>query len=58
VLAAAKATGTVALAADSVAKAIELAEEGARCGVIVVSGSVYLVGEVRGLLLGGGGSEK
>jgi dihydrofolate synthase/folylpolyglutamate synthase len=57
-LAAAKGTGTVALTADSVAKAVELAEEGARGGVIVVSGSVYLVGEVRGLLLGGGGSEK
>jgi len=57
-LAAAKATGTVALAADSVVKAIELAEEGARGGVFVVSGSVYLVGALRGLLLGAGGSEK
>jgi dihydrofolate synthase/folylpolyglutamate synthase len=57
-LAAARATGTVALAADSVAKAFQLAEKGARGGVVVVSGSVYLVGELRSLLLGAGEDEK
>jgi dihydrofolate synthase/folylpolyglutamate synthase len=51
-LAAAKATGTPAVTAESVAEAIELAEKDARGGVIVVSGSVYLVGEMRPLLLG------
>lgn len=56
-LAAARATGTTAVAAESVGKALELAEEGTRGGVIVVSGSVYLVGEVRTLLLGGEGAQ-
>ena len=51
-LAAAKATGTAAIAADSVSKALELAEENSGSGVIVVSGSAYLVGEARSLLLG------
>ena len=51
-LAAAKATGTGAVAVESVEMAIEVAEKDARGGVIVVSGSVYLVGEARTLLLG------
>ncbi len=50
-LAAAKATGTPVVAAESVSNAIELAVEGARGGMVVVSGSVYLVGEARSLLL-------
>jgi len=51
-LAAAKPTGTLAVAAESVSKALELAEKDAGGGAVVVSGSVYLVGEVRTLLLG------
>ncbi len=50
-LAAAKATGTPVVAAESVGKALELALEGSRGGVVVVSGSVYLVGEARSMLL-------
>ncbi len=57
-LAAAKATGTPALAAESVSQALELAEkwmteQSSENGLIVVSGSVYLVGEARTLLLTG-----
>jgi dihydrofolate synthase/folylpolyglutamate synthase len=51
--AAARATGTAAVVADSVGQALQLAEEGAEGGLIVVSGSVYLVGEARTLLLDG-----
>jgi folylpolyglutamate synthase/dihydropteroate synthase len=54
-LAAAKATGTVAVAVESVNRAIELAEERGHGGVAVISGSVYLVGEARTLLLGAEG---
>ena len=43
-LAAAKVTGTPALAAESVGEALRHAMEGAQGGAIVVSGSVYLVG--------------
>jgi len=50
-LAAAEATGTEAEAADSVPAALELAREQAAGEAIVVSGSVYLVGEARSLLL-------
>jgi dihydrofolate synthase/folylpolyglutamate synthase len=51
-LAAAKATGTPAIAAESVPHALELAREHHSVGgQIVVSGSVYLVGEARTLLL-------
>ncbi|MDR3728117.1 MAG: bifunctional folylpolyglutamate synthase/dihydrofolate synthase [Terracidiphilus sp.] len=50
-LAAATATGTAAIGAESVAQALQLAQERAQGGVIVVSGSVYLVGEVRSILL-------
>jgi len=54
-LAAADVTGVRAVAAESVGQAMHLAleEAGQRVqpGVIVISGSVYLVGEARGLLL-------
>jgi dihydrofolate synthase / folylpolyglutamate synthase len=50
-LAAAAATGTVATAVDSVSEAIYLAENKSVNGMIVISGSVYLVGEARGLLM-------
>ena len=51
-LAAAHSTGTPAVAADSVAHALEQARAATGSGgLIVVSGSVYLVGEARSLLL-------
>jgi dihydrofolate synthase/folylpolyglutamate synthase len=54
-LAAGEATGVRALAAESVSQAVQLAVgqtgQRARPGVVVVSGSVYLVGEARTLLL-------
>jgi dihydrofolate synthase/folylpolyglutamate synthase len=49
--AAAKGVGTTAIATDSVSQALQLAAERTQGGVIVVSGSVYLVGEARQLLL-------
>jgi dihydrofolate synthase/folylpolyglutamate synthase len=52
-LAAARATGTPAVACESVGQALQLAGERAEGGLIVVSGSVYLVGEARSLLLEG-----
>ncbi len=60
-LAAAKATGTEAVAADSPARALELAAQSARTTageVVVVSGSVYLVGEARTILLSAGEGSK
>ncbi len=59
-LAAAQATGTPAIAAESVSEALKLAREQALhkqadAGVVVVSGSVYLVGEARSLLIQGSG---
>lgn len=54
-LAAAEGTGSRAVVAETVSEALELAKENAAGGTIVVSGSVYLVGDARGLLLGGGG---
>ncbi len=48
---AAKATGTPAVVAESVGRALEFAEEDANGEPVVVSGSVYLVGEVRTLLM-------
>ena len=48
-LAAAASTGTPAVAVDSVVHAID--EARAAAGIAVVSGSVYLVGEARSLLL-------
>jgi len=50
-LAAADATGTAAVAAGSVAEALRLAAQHAPRGTVVISGSVYLVGEARSLLL-------
>jgi dihydrofolate synthase/folylpolyglutamate synthase len=50
-LAAAEATGTPASAAESVREALQLAASKAVGGTVVVSGSVYLVGEARSLLL-------
>ncbi|HEU5456976.1 MAG TPA: cyanophycin synthetase, partial [Terracidiphilus sp.] len=50
-LAAAQATGIPAHAADSIAHALDLAEQLTPSGRIVVSGSVYLVGEARPLIL-------
>ncbi|MGP8173951.1 MAG: bifunctional folylpolyglutamate synthase/dihydrofolate synthase [Terracidiphilus sp.] len=50
-LAAARATGTPAVASESVGQALQLAEERVEGGLIVVSGSAYLVGEARTLLL-------
>jgi dihydrofolate synthase/folylpolyglutamate synthase len=56
-LAAAEVTGVRAIAAESVSQAMQLAVEEARQSaqpsVMVVSGSVYLVGEARTLLLAG-----
>jgi len=50
-LSAAEATGTPASAADSVGQALQLAVRHGGGGLVVVSGSVYLVGEARSLLL-------
>ncbi len=50
-LAAAEATGTPAEPARSIGEALELARSATTGGVIVVSGSVLLVGEARSLLL-------
>jgi dihydrofolate synthase/folylpolyglutamate synthase len=52
-LAAAKSTGTSAVAAESVREALRMAQERSSEGVAVVSGSFYLVGEARALLLAG-----
>lgn len=53
--AAAEKTGTPALVAESVDRALELARESSQGEMVVVSGSVYLVGEVRTRLLGAQG---
>jgi dihydrofolate synthase/folylpolyglutamate synthase len=50
-LAAAEATGTPASTAASVTMALALAERTTQGGLAVISGSVYLVGEARPLLL-------
>lgn len=57
-LAAAKATGTAATAAETVGEALRGAQENAAGGVVVASGSVYLVGEARAMLLGALAAEK
>jgi dihydrofolate synthase / folylpolyglutamate synthase len=54
-LEAARTTGTAAVAAESVGQALHQAEERSQGGIAVVSGSVYLVGEARFLLLGAKG---
>ncbi len=56
-LAAAAATGTEAVGVDSVSQALQLARQRAEGGLVVISGSVFLVGEARTLLLGGEGLE-
>jgi dihydrofolate synthase/folylpolyglutamate synthase len=50
-LSAARSTGTQALAASSVSEALKTAAELAAGSPVIVSGSVYLVGEARSLLL-------
>jgi dihydrofolate synthase/folylpolyglutamate synthase len=50
-LAAAKTTGTPAVVAESAREALEIAQSRSVNGTAVVSGSVYLVGEARSLLL-------
>jgi dihydrofolate synthase/folylpolyglutamate synthase len=52
-LAAAAGTGTPATSADSVSDGLRMAHQHAVGGIVVVSGSVYLVGEARTLLLAG-----
>jgi dihydrofolate synthase/folylpolyglutamate synthase len=47
------ATGSRPVRADSVRQALKWAGDRGQGGVVVVSGSVYLVGEARSLLLGG-----
>ena len=59
-LKAAEATGTRAVQAESVPAALEMARQqlskaGREPGVVVISGSVYLVGEARTLLINAGG---
>jgi len=49
--AAARATGTPTLSANSVGEALQWAGERGHGGTVVISGSVYLVGEVRPILL-------
>ncbi|HEV2135813.1 MAG TPA: folylpolyglutamate synthase/dihydrofolate synthase family protein [Terracidiphilus sp.] len=56
-LAAAEATGTEATIASSVAEALDDAATLTDGGIAVVSGSVYLVGEARTLLLESGGAQ-
>lgn len=58
-LAAADSTGTPAVAANSVPEALRLAAEAPEVAArgIVISGSVYLVGEARSLLLAGGDAQ-
>ena len=51
--AAARATGTPSFSAGSVHEALLRAKEESVTGQVVISGSVYLVGEARGLLLAG-----
>jgi dihydrofolate synthase/folylpolyglutamate synthase len=55
-LAAAAATGTRAVTADSVGQAMEFAKNQVIDNIVVISGSVYLVGEARTFLLDEGGS--
>jgi dihydrofolate synthase/folylpolyglutamate synthase len=54
-VAAAQHTGTPYLVANSVADALQLASKHTSSGPIIVTGSVYLVGEARSLLLAKGG---
>ena len=56
-MAAARVTGTPAVAVDSVREALRLAGDDDAGEAIVVSGSVYLVGEARSLLLTASGAK-
>jgi dihydrofolate synthase/folylpolyglutamate synthase len=56
-IAAAKVTGTQAVVAESVDDALCIAERSSG-GAVVISGSVYLVGEARTLLLAGKGKSE
>jgi len=56
-LAAAESTGTPAYVAASIPEALALAQTQGQGGVAVVAGSVYLVGEARGLLLAAGSEQ-
>lgn len=49
----ARATGTQAESAASIQQALQWARESAEGGSVVIAGSIYLVGEVRPLLLAG-----
>ena len=51
--AAGKEFGVIAKSASSVREALQWAQDRAQAGLVVVCGSVYLVGEARALLLGG-----
>jgi len=58
-VAAANAAGTDAISTNSVQEAIECAERDSTANdVIVISGSVYLVGEARALLIGKHGAHE
>ncbi len=52
--AAARAVGTSAVCTGSIGEALQLAKEKGHGGAVVISGSVYLVGEARSLLFAGG----
>jgi dihydrofolate synthase/folylpolyglutamate synthase len=52
--AAARAAGSSAVCTGTILEALQLAKEIRQGGTVVVSGSVYLVGEARSILLGGG----
>ena len=56
-LAAAETTGTSTTVAVSVSEALDEAERRTDGGIAVISGSVYLVGEARTLLLAPGGAQ-
>jgi dihydrofolate synthase/folylpolyglutamate synthase len=56
-LAAAQSTGTPAVGTASVSEALETAARLTDGGIAIVSGSVYLVGEARSLLVPSGGSQ-
>jgi len=57
--AAAKAVGAPAVAAETVSEALQLAQDRAAQvgGPVVITGSVFLVGEARTLLLGARGRQ-
>jgi dihydrofolate synthase/folylpolyglutamate synthase len=57
-VAAAADLGTEAVSGASVGEALKLAVERTQGGPIAISGSVYLVGEARPLLLAGKGIER